>query len=215
MAMMHHGLLEHFTGQSHANPGSEYVIENWETVSETLAKAGLPLVFTGHFHAQDITSKTWESDGKSYTLTDVETGSLVTYPSPFRKVTRYLNDDIRIESQNITEVSYDTAPLTFAEYAEDYLESGLYDLAYYSLVLPADQGGYGIPAEQAQLIAPMIADAFKAHYAGNENPSAETLTAVSAFLGSSDPVTVLLGQTLSSLWTDLKPDDREVVIGAD
>lgn len=215
MAMMHHGLLEHFTGQSQANPGSEYVIESWGTVSETLAKAGLSLVFTGHFHAQDITSETWESDGKTYTLTDVETGSLVTYPSPFRKVTRYLNDEYRIESQNITEISYDTAPLTFAEYAEDYLESGLYDLARYSLTLPADQGGYGIPAQQAEMIAPMITDAFKAHYTGNENPSGETLAAISTFLGSSDPTTLILGQTLYSLWTDPEPDDLTTVIGSE
>ncbi|MEZ4526584.1 MAG: metallophosphoesterase [Desulfobacterales bacterium] len=215
MAMMHHGLLEHFTGQSQANPGSEYVIENWGTVSETLAKAGLSLVFTGHFHAQDITSKTWESDGKSYTLTDVETGSLVTYPSPFRKVTRYLNDEYRIESENITEISYDTAPLTFPEYAEDYLESGLYDLAWYSLTLPAEQGGYGVSAQQAQMGAPLITAAFKAHYMGNENPSAETFATITAFMGSSDPTTLYLGQTLSALWTDLEPDDLEVVIGAD
>ncbi len=215
MAMMHHGLLEHFTGQSQANPGSEYVIENWGTVSETLAKAGLSLVFTGHFHAQDITSETWESDGKTYTLTDVETGSLVTYPSPFRKVTRYLNDEYRIESENIREISYDTSPLSFPEYAEDYLESGLYDLAWYSLTLPADQGGYGIPAEQAQILAPMITDAFKAHYTGNENPSGEALAAISTFLDSSDPTTLILGQTLYSLWTDLEPDDLMTVIGSE
>lgn len=54
------------------NSSSEYV-------SRELAKAGINLLLTGHFHANDIARRSY-SDG-SY-LVDVETGSTVSYPAP-------------------------------------------------------------------------------------------------------------------------------------
>ena len=202
IAMMHHGLLEHFTGQSQANPGAEYVIENWETVSQTLAEAGLPVVFTGHFHAQDVAVKTWEVNGGTIALTDVQTGSLVTYPNPYRIVDMKADGTLDIDSRYITEVDYDTGFMTFPEYAENYLLEGLNGLVYASLTMPADQGGYGLPAEQANALTPMIVAAFAAHYAGNESPDAETLAAVNDMLASDDPTTQSLGQSLYVLWVD-------------
>ncbi|RKJ61388.1 hypothetical protein D7X33_26955, partial [Butyricicoccus sp. 1XD8-22] len=71
--MTHHGVVEHFGAQDDIFP--QYVINNWEDVSTKLADAGLNIVFTGHFHAQDAVSKTTDAGNKIY---DIETGSLVT-----------------------------------------------------------------------------------------------------------------------------------------
>lgn len=213
---LHHGLIEHFTGQSAVNPGVEYVIEDWETVSRTLADAGLRLVFTGHYHAQDITRKTWtRDDGTTYSLTDVETGSLVTYPCPYRVVSLTSDGTAEIVSDQITEIDYDTGGLTFPDYALAYLTEGLLGIAHATLTAPADEGGYGLPAEAAETIAPQIADAYIAHYAGDESPDAETQAAIAAYLESDDPVTRTIGQALGALWTDLPPADNFATLDID
>lgn len=79
LGMMHHGLLEHIPYQ--ATFFSPYIIDNWQRESEILADNGLKVVFTGHFHANDVTQRT-TSEGN--TIFDVETGSLSQYPFPYR-----------------------------------------------------------------------------------------------------------------------------------
>ncbi len=106
---------------------------------------------------------------------------------------------------------YDTGFMTFPEYAENYLLEGLNSLVYASLTMPTDQGGYGLPAEQANALTPMIVAAFAAHYAGNESPDAETLAAIEGMLASDDRVTKSLGQSLYALWTDSTPDIHVVL----
>ena len=80
-AMMHHNLIEHYQNQSQLDPG--YVIDNWQTVVPALMDAGLKIIFTGHYHANDISSYSY--NGKK--LYDIETGSLVTAPCPYRTIT--------------------------------------------------------------------------------------------------------------------------------
>ena len=97
IGMMHHGILEHFEGQSQLTGlGDEYVVDDWETVSESLAVQGFNLMFTGHYHAQDAVKSNFD-DG-SY-LFDVETGSLVTYPCPMRFVTIGSDNQVQITGQ--------------------------------------------------------------------------------------------------------------------
>ena len=52
IAMMHHPLIPHFTGVD--NFVETAVVSNYETVRNTLADAGIRVVFTGHFHTSDI-----------------------------------------------------------------------------------------------------------------------------------------------------------------
>ncbi|MFZ4399173.1 MAG: metallophosphoesterase [Bacteroidales bacterium] len=80
LGMMHHGLTEHYTTQSLAFP--EYVVLGWDTISKNFAKAGLRMMFTGHYHANDITKKTNTSNASF--VYDIETGSTVTWPCPYR-----------------------------------------------------------------------------------------------------------------------------------
>ena len=81
IGMAHHGFVEHFDGQG--TVFAPYLVENYETVANQLADAGMEYVFTGHFHAQDIVTKTTPSGNK---MMDIMTGSSVSYPSPLRFV---------------------------------------------------------------------------------------------------------------------------------
>ena len=115
LTMTHFGGIEHFPGQNSLIPGyvidgnksASYLSGlSWDSYSESytgldgsastltynssseyvsreLAKAGINLLLTGHFHANDIARRSY-SDG-SY-LVDVETGSTVSYPAPWRQL---------------------------------------------------------------------------------------------------------------------------------
>jgi predicted phosphodiesterase len=80
IGMMHHGVVSHWKYQNRVMKG--YLVDDWKSVAARFAKMGLEVVFTGHSHAQDIAC---HKSGKA-TIYDVETGSAVTYPSPYRIV---------------------------------------------------------------------------------------------------------------------------------
>jgi hypothetical protein len=208
IGMQHHGLLEHYTGQT-AFLFEDYVVDDWMTVSKTLAGAGLEIVFTGHFHAQDATSATW---AEGYGVTDIETGSLATFPVPYRVCSLSPGGILAGESKTIDQIAYDTGALTFPEYALEDTRSGLLDLVGYYLTLPLDQGGFGMDPTDPTVafIAGMGADAYIAHYAGDENPPADVLQFIGGLLASADPMEQLLGQLLGSLWTDITPQDLDL-----
>ena len=82
IAFMHHGLVPHFSLEPTLL--ADFLADNYIEASEAMADAGVRYVFTGHMHAQNIASMT---SAKGNTLYDIETGSLVTYPSPIRYAT--------------------------------------------------------------------------------------------------------------------------------
>lgn len=82
MVLEHHGVVPHFSEEPVVM--KDYLVDNYEVVQQTYADTGVSYVFTGHMHANDIAEYTSEKGNKLY---DIETGSLVTYPSLFRSVT--------------------------------------------------------------------------------------------------------------------------------
>ena len=88
IAMMHHPLIPHFTGVE--NFVEWAVVKNYETVRNTLADAGIRVVFTGHFHTSDIAMD--KNADLSREIYDVTTGSLISYPCDYREVT--LSNDL-------------------------------------------------------------------------------------------------------------------------
>ena len=78
LAVQHHGVVPHFADEPTLM--GEYLVEDYPAVAAAYARAGISAVFTGHMHANDIAAATY--DGA--TIYDVETGSLVTYPSYLR-----------------------------------------------------------------------------------------------------------------------------------
>ena len=79
MVMIHHNVLEHLPGQAKHPLGQRYILRNRRTLIHTLKKAGVNLLFTGHLHVQDIAN--------ANSLWEITTGSLVSYPHPYRIVT--------------------------------------------------------------------------------------------------------------------------------
>ncbi|MBN1557599.1 MAG: metallophosphoesterase [Lentisphaerae bacterium] len=203
LAAMHHGVLEHFEGQSALF--GDYVIEDWERVSETLAGAGLRVVFTGHFHAHDVTRRAWGAAE----LYDVETGSLVTYPSPYRLAGLQADGALTLESRYVTAIDYDLGGVPFPEYAEAFVWTWVDDVAHTVLRLLTD-----LPADEVDFLSAVAADTFVAHYEGDETPAPEAVAAAAALAADPQPLPSALGSLLLNLMTDLPPADAALTVPA-
>jgi 3',5'-cyclic AMP phosphodiesterase CpdA len=100
LVMVHHNVVEHLPGQSRHPLGRRYMLDNAPKLRQILQEAGVNLVFTGHLHVQDVAYK----DG----IYDITTGSLVSYPHPYR--TLQLRTDqqgkrfLQIESHRVESV---------------------------------------------------------------------------------------------------------------
>lgn len=98
LTFMHGSFLETFEGEATHFP--EHLMENANEVANTLANLGLKVVFTGHNHVQDITEYISEEGNK---ITQVETGSLLAYPNPFRIIELKTNQQLSIKSKKFSE----------------------------------------------------------------------------------------------------------------
>ncbi|HIK17054.1 MAG TPA: metallophosphoesterase [Leptolyngbyaceae cyanobacterium M33_DOE_097] len=100
MVMIHHNVVDHLPHQSKHPLGQRYILNNAAVLRQILRKAGVQLVFTGHLHVQDIA----HSDG----VYDITTGSLVTYPHPYRVVEVLTNEQgqrwLHVESGRVEAV---------------------------------------------------------------------------------------------------------------
>lgn len=202
LSMMHHGMVEHFAGQS--SMFSEYVIADWKNVSSALADSGMNVVFTGHFHAQDIAKAT----GKKGYIYDIETGSTVTAPCPYRIATlNTINKTLRIASGKIDGVtSTIPAGTNFQTYAKDYLTTGMKTISYYMLT----SAPYNIPASAVTgyKLDDIFTNAFVAHYAGDETASASDNANIQTVI----QLNMTLGGAIQSVWTDPAPKDNNIII---
>ena len=113
IGMMHHGLLEHWQYQNKMIPG--YVIDNNLPIASMMYNEGLRVMLTGHSHAQDIT----QYKG----IYDVETGSLVSYPSPYRLIT-IQGDKMKITTHHINTINGYSGNISFKDYSKSYETRG-------------------------------------------------------------------------------------------
>jgi len=84
MVMVHHNVLEHLPQQAQTKLGQRYMIRNAPELVSRLQRAKVPVAFTGHLHVQDIAQA-----GDFYAIT---TGSLVSYPHPYRLMSLTTNE---------------------------------------------------------------------------------------------------------------------------
>jgi 3',5'-cyclic AMP phosphodiesterase CpdA len=194
--MMHHGIVEHYTGQNQLDPG--YVIDDYETVAHEFTMAGLSIMFTGHYHANDVTSR---ADGDKI-LYDIETGSMVTAPIPYRIIT-IRGKDMNITTKYITKISTPLpGGLDLPTYAHLFLSNHLDGYIGYAISNPP----YSLPAELVSMGTPLLRDGFLAHYAGDEKITPDEQAEVDAFSQYVPP----LGDAVNSLFTDLAPADNNL-----
>ncbi|MDR2736585.1 MAG: metallophosphoesterase [Gracilibacteraceae bacterium] len=152
--LTHHGVVEHWEGQAKQHP--QYLIQDYQYVGRLLASYKVRLVFSGHYHAQDVA---YGNFAKGF-LYDVETGSLVTPPCPVRFCS-ISNNTMTIES--VTLVDKLRPGTDFAEQALAFARASVISEAYNAA------RSYKVPEKDAQYVAEGVGDAFMAHYAGDED----------------------------------------------
>jgi UDP-2,3-diacylglucosamine pyrophosphatase LpxH len=200
IVMMHHGVMEHYVGQE-KNYG-DYIIDNYEEIGRMFAAYNARVVFTGHYHALDITVKQYPNEKFLY---DVETGSLVTSPLPYRVVTIGSNQQMTIRTEKITSIP--SHPQDLPEYAHNYVLEGIASIATRTLMK------YGVDKAEAAKLAEQVAEAFAAHYEGDENLT--TGKEPIQLWGLSLPgwfVIQFRKDLVYGLWQDLPPADNNITI---
>ncbi|MFW5663054.1 MAG: metallophosphoesterase family protein [Bacteroidota bacterium] len=201
---LHHGILEHFAGQKSNPVSSEYVIDDCDNAASEFASLGLEIVFTGHFHSNDIVMKDYGGN----VLYDIETGSTITFPCPYRVIDYDGETKFDISTKYIESINYDTQGMSFPDYAKNYLQSGMLGLIEYTLM-----NQFGVSEEEAEQLAPLMLAAFMAHYQGDERyPDQQTQAMVEQMMQSTDPTTQLFGSSLAAMFNDPMPPDNDYVI---
>jgi 3',5'-cyclic AMP phosphodiesterase CpdA len=143
LVMVHHNAIEHLPGQSQSALGRRYMLDNAEALLDLLRQAGVQLVFSGHLHVQDIAY-----DRGIY---DITTGSLVSYPHPYRVLNLHTDDRgkrwLQIESGRVEAVpGWDTLLSTSREF--------MGDRSYPYMVRLLMDAPFRLSAEEAEFYAP-------------------------------------------------------------
>jgi predicted MPP superfamily phosphohydrolase len=185
LGMMHHGLVEHMPYQAAFFP--QYLIDDWEKNAGILADAGLKVVFTGHFHANDITAHTSSAGNVLY---DVETASLAQYPFAYR-IMELSGEGLSVDTRFVESVPHN--PNLAATY-RDKLAAITRRTAKNRLQVP-------------DALIDVIVNLNLLHVKGDEKPDRAMKEAIRLFaaeMGSeADP---------ESFQFDLPPEDNRVVI---
>ena len=156
--MMHHGIVSHFKWQDKIM--KEYLVNNWKKDAKRLAQMGIKVCFTGHFHAQDISNK--------YGLTDIETGSTVSYPHPYRLI------DVDTDKQTLQIRTEKVESLTSMKDNKETLQQKSERFATSALsgvmetMVPKK-----VPYEVKKECAQVLGKAYAMHLVGDEHPSAD------------------------------------------
>ena len=168
LGMMHHGLVEHMPFQSEFF--SEYLIEDWKSKADSLADAGLNIIFTGHFHSNDITLHTSPSGNVIY---DVETASLSQYPFAYRIMN--LNDStLSIESRFIKSTP------TNSNLEEEY-RNKLQAMTERVAENRLNNLGVPMPPHLKAIVKDMIVKLYIAHVKGDEVVDSEMMGIIELF----------------------------------
>ena len=201
--MMHHGIVEQFTDKDTTFSG--FMVDNFRDVSNQLMNAGLKIMFTGHFHATDIT----EQQSGNQTLYDIETGSIIVYPCAYRLITYIKDSALIITTKHITNANYSGIPpgQTFPQYAESLTRTAA-DTLFTTVLMKGKQITYN---DTAWHISHCMGTALMVHGYGDEDKALED----TAFIGQTArqyKASLWLPDYCDFLWTDKIPRDNSLTI---
>lgn len=160
LGMMHWGLVEHLPYQSAFFP--KYLVDDWQHLANLFADNGLEVIFTGHFHTNDITSYTSESDNVIY---DIETGALTSYPYAYRFID-YYPDRMDITTKNISAIAQNP-------YLAEESKLQMRDLSERLALSMLRRQGMDSSEVTTQLMAKAMSEIFIIHAFGDEQISDE------------------------------------------
>ncbi len=201
LPFMHHGLLGHFRGQQRYVPSRG--MDGAERLAALLASRGVRAVFTGHGHIQDVAERRVAIGAGSRVLFDAATGSLVTYPNPWRMV--HIDPRGRMTIRSMRVLATADRPNDFSEYSAARLRDGLADL------LAGQLERAGARGVDAALIAGRAADIGVQLYGGDEHVGDARLS-TDGLCGWSRLLARMLQGPLTDLGNDLPPPDNELEI---
>lgn len=199
LAMMHHGIVEHWKWQERAM--GDYLVAKWKRRAAFMKKLGVEVVFTGHFHANDIASHAG--------LYDIETGSLVSYPSPYRFV-RFSGNLLTVSTRYL-EGSYLRLPegVSLKDYSKEYAIQGVSSIA--GGMLPED-----CPDTLREHACRVLGEAYVAHLGGDEQFTEVQKAEIKAIARKLKKYSWKMAYIFSHLAryfsTDLEPCDNEITI---
>ena len=102
--IQHHNIVQHYDAQSTLQ--SDYIVADYEKVSKQMMQHGIHMAFTGHTHLQDIAQyRTIADNAQPDSLVDVATGSVISYPNPWRTIK--VNNDFtewQINTEYVTSI---------------------------------------------------------------------------------------------------------------
>lgn len=204
IAVCHHGLIEHYKGQDKFF--GDYLVDNRQQIGQLLVHYGVRTVFTGHYHATDITSEEFDEG----TLFDIETGSLVSYPNSFRHV-EIKNNTMEISTKSVT--SLPTKP-DYAAFSKDFSALGIQTITK-QVMEEVSILGLKMNKPEMEEIVPQVSNAFLEHYAGDENFARGSKGDRIKYKGLSLVGKLVVGREgllVVSLWDDLVPADKTLKI---
>jgi 3',5'-cyclic AMP phosphodiesterase CpdA len=145
LVMIHHNVLEHLPNQTHHPIGRRYMLSNAPALLKRLRAGRVELVFTGHLHVQDI--------AHHQGVYDITTGSLVSYPHPYRLIQVHQDDhrhtEVHIESHRVESVP-DWPPL------QDFSREWLGDRSTKFMTQFLTHPPLNLPLHKAQELAPSL-----------------------------------------------------------
>ena len=199
IVLEHHGVVEHWGGQSKLHP--DYLLSDYKYAGKFLSSYGVRLAFTGHYHAQDITLENNDTQGFIY---DVETGSLITPPCAMRFCS-ITNNKLTVK----TDYLIDTYDKEFAAQSMEFVKQTIYNEAYKTLK------GYYVSDRDADYIANTVASSYVAHYDGDEG-DAEKVTIDKSRLNLWGRIIYSQYEyVINGLGVDLPPDDSNCTFSLD
>ena len=138
--MIHHNVVEHLPNQSNHILGKRYILDNASRLLALLEKYRVKFIFTGHLHVQDI--------AQHNNIYEITTGSLITYPHPYR-ILQLRDDNLIIESHHIQ-----TLPEmdNFAEFSQQWMSDRSFPFMMTILTSPP----LNLHPEEAKQYAPQL-----------------------------------------------------------
>ncbi|MBW4562504.1 MAG: metallophosphoesterase [Mojavia pulchra JT2-VF2] len=147
LVMVHHNVVEHLPNQSCHPMANRYMLENARELLQLLRRYGVSLVFTGHLHVQDVAC--------SQGIYDITTGSLVSYPHPYR-VLEYHSDHYGRQWLQILSHRVESVPNfpNLQQSSRQWMNDRSFPFLMKLLTLPP----LNLPKAQAEELAPSLRD---------------------------------------------------------
>ena len=145
LAAIHHNIIEHIPGQATHPLSRRYMLDNAPRLCQLLRENGVKLTCTGHLHVQDLAHE----DG----LYDLVTGSLVSYPHPYRIV------DVELGDRGTACVRYDSYKVKTVPGVEDLQQSSrqwLGDRFYPFMSRLLAEPPLSLPANEVERLVPHL-----------------------------------------------------------